>query len=231
MSDIIYVHNGAMGDIIYSIPTVIAKGAGIYYITKEPMVIFLSPLLEVQKCIVQVKLGVPDVPYINLCAYRKVAISAIQQKVSKHLADSHLEAVGAKFDISQRWLENVEPKSIFPIVVSRSLRYWGRLDWSPLKSMEKEIGFIGLKREFRWFVSETGINPGYIKVTNALEMAQAISGSKLFIGNQSLAFAIAEALKHPRVLEVCPGIENCGPIGSHGFIKITEEILSEYTII
>jgi len=231
MPDLVYVHNGAMGDIIYSIPAVIAKGAGIYYITKKPMELFLSPLLEIQKCVLQVKSGFPDVPYINLCNYRKVANRAIQQKIPKHLAESHLEAIGVKFDISQSWLENIESKSIFPIVVNRSLRYWGSLNWSLLKSMEKEIGFIGLKKEFQWFVSETRINPGYIKVTNALEMTQAISGSKLFIGNQSLAFAIAEALKHPRVLEVCPGIENCGPIGGHGFTKITEEILSGYTHI
>jgi hypothetical protein len=160
-----------------------------------------------------------------------VANRAIKYKIPKHLAKSHLEVVRAEFDLSQSWLEGIEPKSIFPIVVNRSLRYWGTLDWSPLIPLEKEIGFIGLKKDFQWFVSETGINPGYIKVTSALEMAQAISGSKLFIGNQSLAFAIAEALKHPRVLEVCPGIENCGPIGAHGFTKITEEILNGYTSI
>ena len=39
-------------------------------------------------------------------------------------------------------------------------------------------------------------------------MAQVISGCKMFIGNQSFPFSIAEALKTKRVLEVFPQCPN-----------------------
>ena len=40
-------------------------------------------------------------------------------------------------------------------------------------------------------------------VLNALDLAQTIAGCKFFIGNQSFSFAVAEAIKVKRVLEVC----------------------------
>ena len=49
----------------------------------------------------------------------------------------------------------------------------------------------------------------YKPVANFLELASVIAGSKLFIGNQSFPFSLAEALKVRRVLEVfyqCPNV-------------------------
>jgi len=57
----------------------------------------------------------------------------------------------------------------------------------------------------------------YRPIDDFLEMAQVIKGSKLFIGNQSSPFALAEIMKVPRCLEVCPTAHNVIPTGANGY--------------
>ena len=59
-------------------------------------------------------------------------------------------------------------------------------------------------------------------------MTQIIAGSKLFVGNQSFAFSVAEGLKHPRVLEVYYQANNCQPHGNDGYTYLTKELIERY---
>jgi hypothetical protein len=59
-------------------------------------------------------------------------------------------------------------------------------------------------------------------------MAQIISSCKLFIGNQSSSYAIAEQLKVPRLLEVFNQCPNVIPIGGEGYGYYTTENLKYY---
>jgi hypothetical protein len=52
-------------------------------------------------------------------------------------------------------------------------------------------------------------------------LASVIKGSELFIGNQSMAYAIAEIIKHPRIVEVCPYANNVIPTGANGYGAFT----------
>jgi hypothetical protein len=54
-----------------------------------------------------------------------------------------------------------------------------------------------------------------LKVANFFELAAWIACCKFFIGNQSMCFAIAEALKVPRILELCPYAQNIHPCGPY----------------
>ncbi len=55
------------------------------------------------------------------------------------------------------------------------------------------------------------------QVSDFLQLAQLIAGSRLFIGNQSLPFAIAEALKVNRLLEVYYKAPNVAVSGRNGY--------------
>jgi hypothetical protein len=57
----------------------------------------------------------------------------------------------------------------------------------------------------------------YHSVNDFLEFAQIIAGCKFFIGNQSFPFAVAEALKIKRALEVCFECPNVIPEGKDGY--------------
>ena len=50
-----------------------------------------------------------------------------------------------------------------------------------------------------------------------LEMAEIIKSSKFFIGNQSMAYDLAEALKVPRLLEGCPYYPVIKPHGKNAY--------------
>jgi hypothetical protein len=54
-------------------------------------------------------------------------------------------------------------------------------------------------------------------VNDFLEMAQIIAGGKFFIGNQSFPYAIAEAMKVKRILEVCFYCPNVVIHGKDGY--------------
>ena len=50
-----------------------------------------------------------------------------------------------------------------------------------------------------------------------LEMAEIIKASKFFVGNEGIGYAIAEALKVPRLLEASPDFPVIFPIGKKSF--------------
>jgi ADP-heptose:LPS heptosyltransferase len=101
------------------------------------------------------------------------------------------------------------------IVIARSSRYRSpKISYRFLKYYPKLV-FVGLPDEyedFRQQVPEAVYHP----VNNFLELARIIAGSRLFIGNQSFPFALAESLKVRRVLEVfyqSPNVMTEGPNG------------------
>lgn len=217
-----------MGDIIYSLPTIQALGGGVLWVRKKPHYEWLCTLLERQPCIDRViNDGFGLNGFVNLDGYRIVERKAYRSGDFKHLAECHLIALGRKADISKPWLYDIAPKRIADIVVSRSTRYHDRedIDWKLLNG--HNVAFVGLKDEYEQFWHFCGVDCSYYECKDALEMAQIIKGSKLFIGNQSLGFAIAEAMKHPRVLEVYYKNANCTPQSSNGYTYLTEELLAK----
>ena len=98
----------------------------------------------------------------------------------------------------------------------RSLRRQNKLiDYSFLSSY-KNIVFLGLEDEF---------NDLKIKIKNLvhfdckdfLELAMIMKNSKIFIGNLSFGFALAEALKIPRILELGPNFPLVYPNGINAY--------------
>lgn len=123
-------------------------------------------------------------------------------------------------DLSKPWLF-VEPNELIPsdaIIVNRTERAQNQsLSYSFLKEYEKRLFFVGLDQEYKKFCSDWDLNIGHLIVKDFLELASIIRSAKCFIGNQSLCFSLAEALKVPRVLEVCPYLPNVIPTGEWGF--------------
>lgn len=91
------------------------------------------------------------------------------------------------------------------------------INYKFLKQYEDRLFFIGYQDEWVDFTTMYDLNFPRLPINDFLEMAIAIRSSAFFIGNQSIAFSIAEALKVPRVLEVCPYLPNVIPAGRDGF--------------
>jgi len=223
-----FKHRGAHGDIIYSLPMVISSGGGEFYVVKGNQYNFLCPLLEKQPYLKQVKYGKgyrvnPNT--INLDLYREVA----NANPHMNLPSIYLQIFNKSYDLSKPWLMNIDSKFISNIIINRSSKYHNNndfIDYSVLRRYENQSCFIGLERDYLFFKDKYNIKMPFYKVENALQMAQIIKGSKLFIGNQSFCFSLAEAMKHPRVLEVYSGKSNCLPNSSNGHVVLTEEIIN-----
>jgi ADP-heptose:LPS heptosyltransferase len=108
---------------------------------------------------------------------------------------------------TEPWLKVGDPIVIEgkPIVVNRTERYqdW-TWPWTALiEKFHDQMVFVGTEKEHELFC---GLAPHcrveYRPTKDALELARVIAGAKLFIGNQSLALAIAHGLgKQVRVEE------------------------------
>ena len=58
---------------------------------------------------------------------------------------------------------------------------------------------------------------GPVRVNDFLQLANMIRSCRLFIGNQSFPYALAEAMKVRRVLELDPSTPNVVPCGGEGY--------------
>jgi hypothetical protein len=115
------------------------------------------------------------------------------------------------------------------IIISLSKRYRNNtINYSILEPIANKCLFVGLDDEYTQFNRNYFMGIKRLHVKDALHMAQIISSCKLFIGNQSSSFEIAEQLKVPRLLEVFNQCPNVIPIGGEAYGYYTTENFKYY---
>lgn len=231
-----FLHSGARGDIIYGLPAIKALGGGILYIKLDAKHYKSRPMdlkdLEMFRELLAGQDYIEDVKKWEYDAYIDCDLDKFRETVKpcQLLSEAHLTRFNLNFDLSQPWLD-ILGTHVADIVVNRSERYHGAFDWGELTPWQDKCIFIGLKSEHDRFIEATGLMhvPYYGECTYH-KLAEIIAGSKLFVGNQSFAYSLAEAMKHPRVLEVCPICPNCLPTSSNGFTRLTQNVLRHYLL-
>ena len=228
-------HSGNSGDLIYSIPTMyaLANGKPIHLhlnlgmrghygkkphplgnlMLNEKMVAMLQPLLLSQKNFATCDIFKDQPLDYNLDLIREYPFPLNRGNIARWYF--YIFAVNS--DLGRSWLQ-VQPDLSMKdhIVIARSQRYLQPLiDYSFLTKFKK-LAFVGVPQELedmRRMLPHIEYRP----VENFLELAQVIAGSRLFIGNQSFPFAIAEALKVKRMLEVYHQSPNVSVEGINGY--------------
>jgi hypothetical protein len=119
------------------------------------------------------------------------------------------------------WKSHKYPEvSVFgdTIIINRTSRWRNpMIHYWFLRDYKDKLVFAGLPEEHQAFCKEWELDIPLLKVANFLELAIALRSCRYFIGNQSMCFALAEAMKIPRLLEVCPYAPNVIPCGEHGY--------------
>jgi hypothetical protein len=116
------------------------------------------------------------------------------------------------FDIEGPLFSSYKPKEDF-LLINRTNRYQnGQIDYSIFNDYSNQLLFAGTKDEFE-VMKKTLNKLEYLKVKDFNELKDYIAASKVFIGNQSMCFAIAEQLQTERILEVCFHCPNVIPNG------------------
>ena len=234
--DISFLHYGHLGDIINSLPVIkelskdkncslyiqinklmpkhaISKEhpSGSVYLT-ENATNKLLPLLKEQKYINKVEIYKNQKIDVDLNFFRELPINFNLDSIRWYF---HL--TGDFPDLSKNYI-NVEPHEKFKdhIVIVRSLRRQNKhIDYSFLSSYEK-IVFVGLEQEFNDLQKKVQSLKFY-DCKDFLELAMIIKNAKLFIGNLSFGYALAEAIKVPRLLESGPNFPLVYPNGNNAF--------------
>ncbi len=235
-TDYHFKHSGNAGDIIYSIPAAlaIAGNANVHYrlslgmkgvygksphplgnlMLNEKMVEMLAPLLtthsQIESCSVQQPSDKIDID-LDLVRSHPIAMGA------GHIARWYFYVFAVNADLGKPWLFATPDSSVKDtIVIARSQRYRAPgIDYSFLKKYPNLL-FVGVEQEWKE-MQQMLPKIEYRPVKDFLELAQVIGGSKLFIGNQSFPFSIAEGLKTKRLLEVYWRAPNVIPEGSNGY--------------
>lgn len=121
--------------------------------------------------------------------------------------------------------------SSFNVLVNKSTRFYNKsINYQFLDEIEN-VGFFGLEMEYEDFKKRNNLSKiQFVPTKTALDVAQLLSKTNVFIGNQSLGFAIAEGMKIPRAVEVFEPVPVVIPIGGVciEYIK-TEQLLKFLT--
>jgi hypothetical protein len=209
-----FTHSGDSGDIIFSLPTIRALGGGDLRIRHTPgrtshgmteeKVNRLKPLLLAQ-------------PYIHSVTFDNNAPDTALDGFRDHpkagnLADMHLSTYDLTWEHrATAWLK-VTPNPKYEVIFIRTGRYNNPgFDWSRIyRKYYGRAVFLGFDTEHAGFERDIGRIPR-IDETNFLTIAEYIAGSALYVGNYTSLTAIAEGLKHPRmIVEVCPPCHQLG---------------------
>jgi len=126
-------------------------------------------------------------------------------------------------DLSKPWLEwdtNISKDTFFKdkVVINFTNRYRNNfVNYFFLKEYQDKIYFAGLESECDFFNKRWGLSIQHLVDKDFKDFAETISSCKFFMGNQSVCYHIAEALKVPRILELCPILPNVIPVGENAF--------------
>jgi hypothetical protein len=217
-----FSHIGLLGDIIYSIPCMLAMAKGkkieLYLdlskksmypkefkhynqdkILTENSIAFIKALLLTIPGFVKCQVLTDEKIDYDLNEFRKYPFDFRMGNISRW----YFLTFGVTYNLSKPWLV-AEPDIAYKdeIIIARSFRYRApTIDYSFLSKI-KNISFVGLDDEFE-DLKKSIPNLKRIIVSDGLQLAKIIAGCYCFIGNQSFPFSLAEALKIKRVLEVC----------------------------
>lgn len=133
-------------------------------------------------------------------------------------------------NLAEAWLE-VGDTSMYStrIIINRTMRYINPyVTYHFLKPYQDNLVFSGTSDEHKDFCDKNGLDIKPMISDDFLELAKIISKTKFGIYNQSFHWHLADALKVPRVLEVCAMFPNTFATGASGYHSFNQQSLEYF---
>ncbi len=149
-------------------------------------------------------------------------------RLEVNMPQFHWESVGlpGKADLNVPWISGIQQKSIAEIVISKTPRHSGKLNWLGLKQYASRSVFVGMEEEWQAFRGAY-FDIEFYKVSSLLDFAQVVAGAKLYVGNQSFGLALADAMLVPRVAELWePNPIRMSAVRGHN--SLTQNVVEAY---
>jgi len=234
--EINFLHSGHLGDAINALPLIkeISKTKKCnYYIEanktlpnhildshhpfgnvylNNKSVDMLLPLIKSQKFIKNSEKYSNQPIDINLNVFREFPLNFNIDSVRWYF---HLTGIHA--NLNETYIEvNHHNDFSNKIIIARSLRRKNYLINYKFLNKYKNTLFLGMENEYLDLKNEI-TNLEFYDCKDFLEMAMIMKNCKIFIGNLSFGFALAEAMKIPRLLESGPDFPLVYPNGKNGY--------------
>jgi Glycosyl transferases group 1 len=219
-------HRRKLGDIVYSLPALRHLGGGILYLDPTSLdgtqdqaywrrqFETLIPYLEQQPYLHEVRIHEGEAFDVDLDAYLHTTHGTPGDRVT--IAANHFIGLGLEVpDEFSPWLAADSLPVTYPIVIHRSPRYHGSVDYSFLPEVAEGLYCVGSAEERAPFEA-IGAQPLITQDVRALAMA--IKSCGVFIGNQSLPLALAAGLGKPRMVEESDRLPNATFGGPDEFV-------------
>jgi hypothetical protein len=244
-----FKHSGASGDILYAMPA-IKKACDIYDLQAVLYININAPNLNsnpafkhaygdvmlndyaykmLRPLLMKFDFIYDVLPYRNqrldydLDKFRSIGMNLAAYDIKRWYALAFPELTNVNYSEP---ILHIDTMPSDYIVVNRTERYQNpNIDYTILNDLKETIYFTGSTAEYSIFSQK--VNCKYLAVENFLDLARIINNSKLFIGNQSMNFAIAESLKCKRALEICFYAPNVIPSGGDYFELWNTESLNK----
>lgn len=168
-----------------------------------------------------------SVPPINWPLLRKIELASIIPEMKWEDVIKIFDQTGVML-YREKIVHDILPfQCVDKIIINRTARYQNPyINFFFLQSWQDKLVFSGTRTEYDSFCKEWNLPyVPYLVVNDFLELAQALHTCKVFIGNQSMCWHIADAMKVPRILEVCSSYPNTFPTGANGHSFITQQAL------
>lgn len=231
-----FLHSGQIGDIINSLATIkeISKKKicnlyieinkpmpkDLYNLNKNYSNFFISrnvfdkllPLLKFQKFLNHIEIYNNQKIDINLNLFREIYPNYNIDSVRWYF---HITGVHA--DLQKPYVSSPKLKKFKNcITIIRSKRRQNNLINYKFLNKFNNVFFLGLNDEYRDLKKQIKKLKFY-DCKNFLELSMILKNSKIFIGNLSFGYALAEALKIPRLLESGPNFPLVYPNGHNAY--------------
>jgi len=213
-----YCHSGKWGDCIWALPSLRALGAGhlrlvnnySFFPLNKENVETIAPLLRLQPYIQSVEYAElaslpPDITDLNVWWMGRGIVPGLS--ICGHV----LERFGLPLtEQDTAWITVPEPTPVSKYIFCRTSAWQNHNQNMPWPSIVDQYGkeavFIGHKSEYYDFCAKFPIRKvDYWPTKGFLEIAQAMAAAEFIFCNQSGPHAVAESMKKPLLLEVCPG--------------------------
>lgn len=205
-----FSHSGDIGDIIYALPAIKAKGGGEFVLfnypgrTYQPMTEdrykSLQPLLDYQPYIFKSRFSTEHED-TSLNGFRN------HTRHGENGSDWHLSTQGLSWENRiNPWLSVPEPIISTKYIMAWTPRHHSfDFPWSLIyEKYGHDLGFLGYEEYHKQFCSKYKLCPTkvrYLKADNFMLVAQLLEGCDIYIGNLTSITAVAEGLKKKMIVE------------------------------
>lgn len=130
-------------------------------------------------------------------------------------------------DLKEPWLTGIPKKHVAEIVIGKTMRHPGTLDWACLREFSARCVFVGHEEEWSAFRKEY-FDVDFYRSADLMDFASVIAGSKLFVGNQSFGLALADGMLLPRVAQLWDQSPNRMPV-PNSYKVLTRDLVKAFT--